>query len=82
MVVLTTEEQEVVTRFLQLSPERRRHVMAVMFGTDEGRWQHYQKQGEAALRERAAERGLDWDQLDDEQRQTFVTELLHDEPGQ
>lgn len=79
MVALTKQEKEVVDRFQQLPPERQRHVMLLMFRTDADRWLHYQKEGEQQLRKLAAERGQDWDKLDDEQRQDLVNDLLHED---
>jgi hypothetical protein len=79
MVALTKQEKEVVDRFQELPPERQRYVMLLMFRTDADRWRHYQKDGEQQLRKLAAERGQDWDKLDDEQRQDLVNDLLHED---
>jgi hypothetical protein len=79
MVALTPQEKEVVNRFQQLPPERQRFLMLLMLRTDPDRWRRYQADGERQLRARAAERGLDWDRLDDEQRQDFVNDLLHED---
>lgn len=79
MVALTPQEKDVVARFQQLPPERQRYLMLVMFRTDADRWRRYQAEGEQRLRGLAAERGLDWDRLDDEQRQEFVNDLLHED---
>jgi hypothetical protein len=79
MVALTKQEKEVVDRFPQLPPERQRHVMLHTLRTDADRWKHYQKDGEEQLRKLAADRGQDWDKLDDEQRQDLVNDLLHED---
>jgi TRAP-type C4-dicarboxylate transport system substrate-binding protein len=79
MVALTQQEQEVVDQFNRLPPERQRRVMLAMFSTDANRWKKYQDQGEQQLRRLATERGLDWEKLDDEQRQDFVDEILHED---
>jgi len=78
MVTLTQYEQDMVDRFRQLPPERRRHLMQVMYHTDADRWSGYQNEAESRLRALATERGLDWDKLDDEQRQDFVNDLVHE----
>ena len=62
-----------------LPPERRRYVMLVMFGSDPDGWRSHQTQGEQRLKLLAAERGLRWGELDDEQRQDFVNSLLHED---
>ena len=79
MLTLTQQEHEIVKQFKRLPPERQRRVMLAMFNTDPARWGKYQAQGEQQLRKLAADRGLDWAKLNDEQRQDFVNELLHEE---
>lgn len=79
MVALTQQEREVVDLFQRLPLERQREVMLAMFHTDPDRWRRYQPEGEAELRKLAAERGLDWDKLDDDGRQNFVDQLLHED---
>ena len=37
------------------------------------------REGEAHLRRRCAERGLDWDRLSEDEREEFVDQLLHEE---
>ena len=77
MVALSTEEKVIVDLFRKLAPERRAHVMLAMAGTDPDGWARYQRQGEERLRRIAAERGMTWDAMTDEQRQDFVTGLLN-----
>src|ERR1039458_9346134 len=76
MAVLTQQERQVVEQFRQLEPLRRRYVLLEMARTDADGWKQFQKQGESRLRELAAQKGLDWNQLDDQQRQNFVEEFL------
>lgn len=51
--------------------------MLVMLRTDPDRWRRYQTQGEEELGKLAAEKGLKWSDLNDEQRREFVDELAH-----
>ena len=76
MAVLTQQEQQVVEQFCQLEPRRRRFVLLEMARADADGWKQFQEQGEPRLRELAAQKGLDWNQLDDQQRQDFVEEIL------
>lgn len=76
MVALTNQEKHIVDLFHGLPPERRSYVMLVMAGADPDAWKRYQAQGEQRLRELSAQRGVDWDSLNDDQRQDFVSELL------
>jgi hypothetical protein len=79
MVALTPQEKQVIDLFQQLPADRQRYVMLEMFRTDPDRWSAHQKEGEQALRNHASKRGLDWDKLDEDQRQDFVEELLREE---
>lgn len=81
MVALTEQEQQVVSLFQRLPPERRRLVILEMARTDPDGWKRLRPLGEQRLRELAAARGKSWERMDDQQRQDFVVELL-DEGGQ
>ena len=81
MSPLTHQEKDVVNRFQQLPPDGQRRVMLSMFHTDAEGWRRYQAQGNERFRELAAASGIDWDILDDEQRQEFIDGLLHQEHG-
>ena len=76
MVALNTEEKRIVDLFHKLPPERRAHVMLAIAGADPDGWKRYQQEGERELRRLAAERGMSWDAMSDEQRQDFATEVL------
>ena len=79
MAALTQLKQEVVDRFQQLTPDRQRYLMLVMFRTDPDLWRRYQREGEQQLRQLAAEKQINWDLLNDEQRQDFVDAILHED---
>ena len=79
MVALTHDERQVISLFQKLPPERRRQVMLIMAGAHPDGWKQYQQLGEGRLRQLAAERGLHWDQMTDEQREGFVSEILDED---
>lgn len=79
MVALTNEEKRVVELFQKLPADRRPYVMLAMAGSDPDGWKRYQAQGEERLRALAADRGLDWDAMNDEQRQDFASDLLRED---
>lgn len=81
MVALTEQEQQVVSLFQRLPPERRRLVILETARTDPDGWKRFRPRGERRLRELAAARGKNWVRMDDQKRQDFVAELL-DEDGQ
>jgi hypothetical protein len=76
MVALTPQEQRIVELFRDLDPKRRRLVLLEMAQADPDAWKRFQGTGEAKLRELARQQGLDWDGMDDQQRQDFVEGLV------
>ncbi|HKQ49356.1 MAG TPA: hypothetical protein VJZ71_14895 [Phycisphaerae bacterium] len=76
MISFTQQEKQVVELFRQLDPGRRRAVLFEMAQADSNGWKQYQAKGESRLRELAREKGLDWDRLNDDQRQDFIEELV------
>ncbi len=76
MVALTQEERKVIDLFRSLKPGRRRHVLLEMARSDSHGWKQFQAQGEEKLRALAHQGGLDWDQMDEQQRQDFVEKHL------
>jgi hypothetical protein len=71
-VTLTSQERQVIDWFRGLRPARRRHILLEMTKSAPDAWKQFQKKGEARLRELARQKGIDWDSLNDEQRQDFV----------
>jgi hypothetical protein len=81
MVALNENEKQVIELFRQLPPERRRVVILEMTRSAADGWKRHREFATEQLKLRARERGLDWDQMSEGQRQDFVTDLL-DENGQ
>jgi len=76
MSTLTQQEKQVVDSFRSLDPVRRRYVLLEMARGDTKAWSRFRSQGEATFREAARQQGLDWDPMDEGQRQEFVEEFL------
>lgn len=72
MVALTQQEKTVVDLFRSLQPARRRQVLLEMARTNPDAWKGFQARGEEKMRELARREKLDWDGMDDQQRQDFV----------
>jgi hypothetical protein len=81
MVALTQDEKKVVELFRSLDPNRRRFVLMEMARADVDGWKRFQSQGESRLRELARQKGLDWDQFDDQKRQDFVEDFTGGDAG-
>jgi hypothetical protein len=76
MATLTQQEKQVLDSFRSLDPARRRYVLLELAHGDADAWSRLRPQGESTLQEAARQRGLDWDHMDDRQRQDFVEEFL------
>ena len=72
MIALTQKEKAVVDMFRALQPARRRHVLLEMARADSDAWKRFQARGEEKMRELARREKLDWDRMDDQERQDFV----------
>lgn len=76
MGALTEQEKQVLDSFRSLDPARRRYVLLELARGDANAWSRLRPQGESMLKEAARQQGLDWDRMDDRQRQDFVEKFL------
>ena len=81
MVALTNQEKQVVELFRRIEPGRRRYVLLEMTKSDPDGWKRFQAKGESRLRELAKQKGVDWNSLNDQQRQDFVERELDGDPS-
>lgn len=78
MVTLTQRETRVVQLFQQLPVKSQRNVLislAASLHNDRETRMHY---AEAQLRRCCLERGFDWDRLNEDERERFIDDLLHE----
>ncbi|HEU0008906.1 MAG TPA: hypothetical protein VFT34_03720 [Verrucomicrobiae bacterium] len=78
MSVLELTDQQVLSLVRQLPPESRKAALLALAQEAAGRRHERMGFAEDQLRQRARERGLDWDKLDEAQREDFVNRLLHE----
>jgi hypothetical protein len=78
MVTLTLSDQQVVELVKQLPPDSKRAVLDALIGERELWWNMTVSQGEERLRNLASQRGLDWDNLPEAEREKLVDDLLHE----
>ena len=79
MPTLELTDEQVVELVKQLPPERQRAaLLALATGASQQREQRM-KYAEGQLRRAGAERGLDWDQMSEDQREAFVDDLMHED---
>ena len=79
MVTLNEQERQVLDIIGTLSAERRRLVLYELARDSKEAWQQNAAYAEQQLHRLAGERGQDWDRMDDQRRQQFVDDLLHEE---
>jgi hypothetical protein len=78
MSSLELSDEQVVSLVRGLPAERKRAaLLALALEAQAGREDRL-RLGEAQLRRSAAERGLDWDRLSEDDRESFVNTLLHE----
>jgi hypothetical protein len=78
MSVLELNDEQVIAIVRQLPAARKRTALLALAQDAQGRREERIRFGEAQLRRASAERGLDWDCLSEDERETFVDDLLHD----
>ena len=79
MPILELSEAQVVDPVKQLPPDEQREALLALAGGAERRREERMQFAEAQLRRVAGERGLDWDTVSDEGRETFVDDLMHED---
>ena len=79
MPTLTLTDEQVIELVEQLPPQGKRAVWDVLSTEREAWWEETLMQGEQQLRRLCAERRLDWDSMSEDERETFVDDLLHED---
>jgi hypothetical protein len=79
MPSLEVTDEQVVELVKQLPMERRRAALVAL--AEDGAHGHEErmKYAEGQLRRACAERGLDWDKMSEDQRESFVDDLMHED---
>jgi hypothetical protein len=79
MQTLQLTVKQVIDLVKQLPPEGKQAVLNVLKVEQDAWWEETLTQGEQQMRRLCAERGLDWDNMSEEEREGFVDELLHED---
>jgi hypothetical protein len=79
MPTLELTDQQVVELVKQLPPERKREALLALAEHAAERRDERMQLAESRLRRTCAERGLDWDQMSEEERESFVDDLVHED---
>ena len=78
MSVLELTDEQVLSLFRQLPAPSKKAALFALAEDASRRRDERLTQGEQQLRQRARERGLNWDSLTEDERETFVNRLLHE----
>ena len=79
MSALELTDEQVISLVRQLPAARKRAALLALAQEAPTSRDERMREGEAQLRRRCAERGLDWDRLSEDEREEFVDRLLHEE---
>ena len=79
MPTLELTDQQVVELVKQLPENRQAALVRSLLACQWPKWDDLQRVGEERIRIVAAERGRDWDAMSDEDRLSFVDDLVHED---
>ncbi len=80
MVTLTLSNDQVVELIKQLPPDGKKAALAALETDANLWWEISLAQGEARLERLATERGLNWKDMSEDDRERFIDDLLHEKP--
>ena len=78
MTVLELNDEQVISIVRQLPAASKRTALLALAQDAQARREERIRFGEAQLRRTSAKRGLDWDRMSEDERETFVDDLLHE----
>ncbi|HQU43613.1 MAG TPA: hypothetical protein PK867_12430 [Pirellulales bacterium] len=79
MPMLELSDEQVISLVKQLPPERQRAALLVLaHGATQTRSERMQY-AESQLRHLCSERGLNWENMSEEDRENFVDDLVHED---
>ena len=79
MVQMNLADDQVVELFRQLPSQTRRKVLLELAAREAQNRDARMEETQRRFRQLAQERGLDWDKMDDDQRLSFVDDLIHED---
>jgi len=77
MPFLELSDSQVMELVKQLPPERQRAALLALAAGAAQRREERMQYAEGQLRRVSAERGLEWDEMSEDQREEFIDDLLH-----
>jgi hypothetical protein len=80
MPSVTLTDDQVVELVKQLPAQQKRTILLVLAEAAQTQRDERMAHAEAQLRKRAAERGLNWEVLNEDEREVFIDDLLNEVP--
>jgi hypothetical protein len=78
MPVIELTEEQVRQLVLQLPEEQRKALVLELLRLHWQEWTRLSESGQEHIRRIARERGLDWDQMSEEEREALIDQILHE----
>jgi hypothetical protein len=80
MTTLTLDltDDQLIALLKQLPPDRQRVVLGALKAESDAWWEARHRTGEQQMRRLAAERGLNWDTMNESDREAFADDLVHE----
>ena len=79
MPTLTLTDEQVIDLVKQLPPERKRAALLALAEDARARREERLDYAEAQLRRLCAERGWNWDAMNEDEREAFIDDLVHED---
>jgi len=79
MATLTLSNEQVVELVKQLSVEQQIEVFRFLLLQQWSKWESLSRYGTNKVRLIAQERGYDWDTMSEEERESFIDEVVHED---
>ena len=79
MPTVNLTDEQVIDLVTQLPPEQKRAALLALAKDADIRREKRLDQAKAQLRRLCAERGLNWDAMGEDERETFIDDLIHED---
>ncbi len=79
MAVLTLSNEQVVELVKQLSVEQQVEILKFLLLQQWGKWESLSRYGADKVRLVAQERGYNWDTMSEEERESFIDDVVHED---
>ena len=79
MATLELTDDQVLQLVKQLPARRQQDLLRSLLGGQWSTWEKLPSEGEVGARRAAAQRGLNWDAMSEEQRESFIDDVVHED---